>query len=53
MGTRYAHAPTRLLWLAAAIVGAGYGVFLIVTALRLPSGVELTGSSRCSPRSRR
>jgi uncharacterized membrane protein YhhN len=43
MGTPYAHSPTRLLWLAAAIVGAGYGVFLIVTALRLPSGADLTG----------
>jgi uncharacterized membrane protein YhhN len=41
MGTRYAHSPTRLLWLAAAIVGAGYGVFLVVTALRLPSGAVM------------
>jgi uncharacterized membrane protein YhhN len=29
--------------MAAAIVGAGYGAFLIVTALRLPSGAEVTG----------
>jgi len=43
MGTPYAHARTRLLWVAAAIVGAGYCVFLIVTAVRLPSGAELTG----------
>jgi len=35
--------------LAAAIVGAGYGVFLIVTALRLPSGVELTGQFTLQP----
>jgi uncharacterized membrane protein YhhN len=49
MGTRYAHSPTRLLWLAAAIVGAGYGVFLIVTALRLPSGAELTGQFAMRP----
>jgi uncharacterized membrane protein YhhN len=49
MGTRYAHSPTRLLWLAAAIVGAGYGVFLILTALRLPSGAELTGQFALQP----
>jgi uncharacterized membrane protein YhhN len=35
--------------LAAAIVGAGYGVFLIVTALRLPSGAELTGQFTLQP----
>ncbi len=32
-----------LPWVAAAVVAAGYGVFLIVTAARLPSGAELTG----------
>jgi uncharacterized membrane protein YhhN len=42
-GTPYASARTRLLWMAAAIVGAGYGAFLIVTALRLPAGAELAG----------
>ena len=31
------------------IVGAGYGVFLIVTALRLPSGAELTGQFTLRP----
>jgi len=31
------------LWLAAAVVAAGYGVFLILTAGHLPSGADLTG----------
>jgi uncharacterized membrane protein YhhN len=35
--------------LAAAIVGAGYGVFLIVTAPRMPSGAELTGQFAVQP----
>jgi uncharacterized membrane protein YhhN len=43
MGTPYARSRTRLVWVAATIVGACYGVFLIVTALRLPSGADLTG----------
>jgi uncharacterized membrane protein YhhN len=34
---------------AAAVVGAGYGIFLIVTALRLPSGAELTGQFALQP----
>lgn len=34
---------TRLLWSAAAAVAAGYGIFLIVTTLRLGVGAELTG----------
>lgn len=43
-GTRTKYA-SRLsgLWLAAAVVGTGYGVFLIDTALRLPAGADLTG----------
>jgi len=49
MRTPYAHARTRLLWIAAAIVGAGYGVFLIVTALRLPAGADLTGQFTLQP----
>jgi uncharacterized membrane protein YhhN len=49
MGTRYAHPRTRLLWVAAAVVGAGYGIFLIFTALRLPSGAELTGQFALQP----
>jgi uncharacterized membrane protein YhhN len=39
----------RTLWLAAAVVGAGYGIFLIVTAVRLPSGAELTGQFALQP----
>ena len=35
--------------MAAAIVGAAYGAFLIVTALRLPSGAELTGQFALQP----
>jgi uncharacterized membrane protein YhhN len=35
--------------LAAAAAGACYGVFLIVTALRLPSGAELTGQFTLQP----
>jgi uncharacterized membrane protein YhhN len=37
------------LWVAAAIVGACYGVFLIVTALRLGWGAELTGQFTLQP----
>lgn len=43
------YAPRWRLWVAAAIVAAGYGVFLIVTALRLPSGAELTGQFALQP----
>nr|WP_232076089.1 lysoplasmalogenase [Mycobacterium gallinarum] len=49
MGTRHAHPRTRLLWVTAAVVGAGYGAFLIVTALRLPAGAELTGQFALQP----
>lgn len=49
MGTRYAHPRTSLLWVAAAAAGAGYGIFLLVTALRLPSGAELTGQFALQP----
>jgi uncharacterized membrane protein YhhN len=49
MGTPYAHSRTRLFWVTAAIVGACYGAFLIVTALRLPSGAELTGQFMLQP----
>lgn len=37
------------MWAAAAAVAAGYGVFLIVTALRVPSGAELTGQFVAQP----
>ena len=35
--------------MAAAVVGACYGIFLIVTALRLPAGAELTGQFALQP----
>lgn len=38
-----------LSWAAAAVVAAGYGIFLIVTAARLPSGAELTGQFGLQP----
>jgi uncharacterized membrane protein YhhN len=34
---------TLRLWAAAAVVGAAYGIFLVVTALRSPAGAGLTG----------
>jgi uncharacterized membrane protein YhhN len=37
------------LWLAGAAMGAAYGVFLIVTALRLPLGSALTGQFPVQP----
>lgn len=40
---------TRTLWMAAAIVAALYGVFLIVTATRVPAGAELTGQFALQP----
>lgn len=43
------HRLTRALWLAAVVVAACYGLFLIVTALRLPSGAELTGQFWLQP----
>ena len=43
------HRRTRGLWLAAVLVAAGYGVFLVVTALRLPSGADLTGQFWLQP----
>ncbi len=49
MGTPYAHSRTRRLWAAAAIVGTCYGAFLIVTALRVPPGAELTGQFTLQP----
>jgi len=43
------HRRTRTLWLAAVLVAACYGVFLILTALRLPSGADLTGQFWLQP----
>lgn len=39
----------RVLWMAAAVLAAGYGIFLILTAVRLPSGAELTGQFGLQP----
>jgi uncharacterized membrane protein YhhN len=49
MATPYAPMRLRTLWLAAAVVATGYGVFLIVAALRLPSGADLTGQFLLQP----
>lgn len=38
-----------MLWVGAAVVAAGYGVFLIVAATRLPSGADLTGQFTGQP----
>lgn len=48
-GTPHGRPRTRLLWVAAAVVGACYGTFLIVTAPRLPAGAELTGQFMLQP----
>ncbi|MBU9764894.1 lysoplasmalogenase [Mycobacterium sp. TNTM28] len=37
------------MWVVAAVVAAGYGVFLIVTATRLPTGADLTGQFTFQP----
>jgi hypothetical protein len=34
MATRYAHRRTTGLWMAGVLAGAGYGICLVVTALR-------------------
>jgi uncharacterized membrane protein YhhN len=49
MSTPYAHRRTAVLWAAALAVAVCYGVFLIVTALRLPAGTELTGQFFLQP----
>jgi uncharacterized membrane protein YhhN len=43
------HRLTRGLWLAAVLVAGAYGAFLIATALRLPSGADLTGQFWMQP----
>ncbi|MFG1933605.1 lysoplasmalogenase [Mycobacterium sp. NPDC048908] len=48
-GTPYAHVRTRMFWVAAAVVGVCYGVFLIAIAVRVPSGAELTGQFFLQP----
>lgn len=49
MGIPYASRNTFRLWAAALVVATGYGVLLIVTALRLPAGAELTGQFALQP----
>ncbi len=39
----------RMLWLASALAALGYGVFLAVTATRVPAGAELTGQFDLQP----
>lgn len=48
MTTPYAGLRARL-WGSAAAVGAAYGLFLLITALRLPAGAELTGQFGAQP----
>jgi uncharacterized membrane protein YhhN len=43
MGTPYGPRLVTGAWVAAGWAGVGYGLFLTVTALRLPPGAELTG----------
>jgi uncharacterized membrane protein YhhN len=45
----YASRSTRSLWGAALVVGAAYGICLVVTALRVPAGAELTGQFALQP----
>jgi uncharacterized membrane protein YhhN len=45
----YASRSTRSLWGAALVVGAAYGILLVVTALRVPAGAELTGQFALQP----
>jgi uncharacterized membrane protein YhhN len=49
MASPYPRRYTRLLWAAAAVVGAGYGAFLVAAAVRLPSGADLTGQFAGQP----
>ncbi|MBI5336926.1 MAG: lysoplasmalogenase [Mycolicibacterium rufum] len=46
---RRAAPRARTSWAAAAVVAAGYGVFLIVTATQVPAGAELTGRFAAQP----
>lgn len=39
----------RRLWIAAAVVAVAYGVFLVITAVRLPADAELTGQFALQP----
>ena len=48
-GTATSSGHGARLWFAAAVVAAAYGVFLLVTALRVPAGAELTGQFALQP----
>jgi uncharacterized membrane protein YhhN len=50
-GVATPHAARRMctLWSAAAVVGAGYGLFLVGTAVGLPAGAQLTGQFALQP----
>jgi uncharacterized membrane protein YhhN len=51
MDPPYAAAPRAVgrWWAAGVLAAAGYGVFLIVTAVRLPAGADLTGQFAVQP----
>ncbi|MGW0158610.1 lysoplasmalogenase [Mycobacterium sp. NPDC003323] len=49
MASPYAARWTRLLWVLAVLTGAGYGLFLVIVALRVPAGAELTGQFALQP----
>lgn len=51
MGSRYAATPrpVRAWWAAGALAAVGYGIFLAVTAARLPAGANLTGQFAAQP----
>jgi len=42
-------APQTRLWIAGVVVGAAYGIFLLIAALRLPAGADLTGQFWAQP----
>ncbi|UXA20754.1 lysoplasmalogenase [Mycobacterium sp. SMC-4] len=48
-GPSTAGSRSRLLWGAAAVMAAGYGLFLVVTTIRLGVGAELTGQFGVQP----
>jgi uncharacterized membrane protein YhhN len=48
-GTATSRSHGARLWFAAAVVAAAYGVFLLVTALRVPADAELTGQFALQP----
>jgi uncharacterized membrane protein YhhN len=51
MSQRYADTPpaVRAWWIAGTLAAIGYGIFLTITALRLPAGADLTGQFAAQP----